>query len=73
MASALEFGSLPTAVSSARAHTRAILAEWGMAALIGDAEMLVSEFLTNALEASWRLDDRPPIVLRLLEALRRLR
>jgi anti-sigma regulatory factor (Ser/Thr protein kinase) len=66
LVSALEFGSLPTAVGSARAHTRTILAEWGLAALISDAEMLVSELLTNALEASWRLNDRPPIALRLL-------
>lgn len=66
LVSALGFGSLPTAVGSARAHTRTILAEWGLAALISDAEMLVSELLTNALEASWRLDDRPPIALRLL-------
>jgi anti-sigma regulatory factor (Ser/Thr protein kinase) len=66
LVSALEFGSLPTAVGSARAHTRAILTEWGLADLIPDAEMLVSELLTNALEASWRLDGRPPIALRLL-------
>jgi anti-sigma regulatory factor (Ser/Thr protein kinase) len=66
LVSVLEFGSLPTAVGSARAHTRGILAEWGLADLIPDAEMLVSELLTNALEASWRLDDRPPIALRLL-------
>jgi anti-sigma regulatory factor (Ser/Thr protein kinase) len=66
LVSALEFGSLPTAVGSARAHTRTILAEWGLAALICDAEILVSELLTNALEASRRLDGRPPIALRLL-------
>jgi anti-sigma regulatory factor (Ser/Thr protein kinase) len=72
LVSALEFGSLPTAVGSARAHTRTILAEWGLAALIADAEMLVSELLTNALEASWRLDDRPPIALRLLANRNRL-
>jgi anti-sigma regulatory factor (Ser/Thr protein kinase) len=66
LVSALEFGSLPTAVGSARAHTRTILAEWGLADLIEDAAILVSELMTNALEASWRLDDRPPIALRLL-------
>jgi len=66
LVSALEFGSLPTAVGSARAHTRTILAEWGLADLTDDAEMVVSELMTNALEASWRLDDRPPIALRLL-------
>jgi anti-sigma regulatory factor (Ser/Thr protein kinase) len=72
LVSALEFGSLPTAVGSARAHTRGILAEWGLADLIEDAEMLVSELMTNALEASWRLDGRPPIAMRLLASQDRL-
>jgi anti-sigma regulatory factor (Ser/Thr protein kinase) len=72
LVSGLEFGSLPTAVGSARAHTRGILAEWGLVALVEDAVMLVSELLTNALEASWRLDDRPPIALRLLASQDRL-
>jgi anti-sigma regulatory factor (Ser/Thr protein kinase) len=72
LVSALEFGSLPTAVGSARAHTRGILAEWGLASLTEDAEVLVSELMTNALEASWRLDDRPPIALRLLASQDRL-
>ena len=72
LTSALEFGALPTAVGSARAHTRHILAEWGLGQLVDDAEMLVSELLTNALRASWKLDDRPPIALRLLANRRQL-
>jgi anti-sigma regulatory factor (Ser/Thr protein kinase) len=72
LVSALEFGSLPTAVGSARAHTRGILAEWGLVDLTEGAEVLVSELMTNALEASWRLDDRPPIALRLLASQDRL-
>ena len=72
LASALEFGSLPTAVGSARAHTRGILAEWGLASLADDAEIVVSELLTNALRASWKRDDRPPVALRLLASQERL-
>src|SRR5260370_3338033 len=64
----------PLRVSPSRGSTsdapsrrpRTILAEWGLAALISDAETLVSELMTNALEAAWRLDGRPPMALRLL-------
>ena len=72
LVSALEFGSLPTAVGSARAHTRGILAEWGLGSLADDAGIVVSELLTNALRASWKRDDRPPVALRLLANHRRL-
>lgn len=64
--STLEFGSLPTAVGCARAHTRSVLAEWGLQHLVDDAVTLTSELITNALQISWTLKDRPPIVLRLL-------
>ena len=70
--SGLELGSLPTAVGCARAHTRLVLAEWSLTALIDDAAVLVSELVTNGLKASWRLADNPPIVLRLLADDRRL-
>ncbi len=66
LVSALEFGSLPTAVACARAHTRSVLAEWGLSHLVDDAVTLTSELVTNALQASWTLRDRPPVVLRLL-------
>lgn len=66
LVSVLEFGSLPTAVACARAHTRSVLAEWGLAHLVDDAEILTSELITNALKISWTLKDRPSIVLRLL-------
>jgi anti-sigma regulatory factor (Ser/Thr protein kinase) len=64
--SALEFGALATAIGSARAHTRTILAEWGLRHLADDAATLVSELLTNALHASWTLPHSPPVALRLL-------
>jgi len=66
LVSVLKFGSLPTAVACARAHTRTILAEWGLKHLVDDATALTSELVTNALQVSWTLKDRPPIVLRLL-------
>ncbi|HEV2374552.1 MAG TPA: ATP-binding protein [Streptosporangiaceae bacterium] len=48
MRSHLVLGSLPTAPSCARLHTRLVLAEWGMSRLTEDAELCVSELTTNA-------------------------
>jgi anti-sigma regulatory factor (Ser/Thr protein kinase) len=66
LVSTLEFGSLPTAVACARAHARSVLFEWGLGHLADDVVTLSSELVTNALQASWTLKDRPPVVLRLL-------
>src|SRR6266487_5848208 len=66
LVSALELGSLPTAAGCARDHTKLVLAEWGLLHLVDDAAMLVSELVTNALRASWKLAGHPPIALRLL-------
>jgi anti-sigma regulatory factor (Ser/Thr protein kinase) len=55
LASYLELGALPTAVGCARGHTRALLAEWGLARhedLAEDIELLVSELLTNAYQTT---------------------
>jgi hypothetical protein len=49
---ALELGSLPGAVPCARLHARHILREWGLDHLAADAELLVSELMTNAVAAS---------------------
>jgi len=63
----LELAPLPTAISCCRLHAVAVLKEWGLPRdLIEDAEMLVSELMTNALDASIVLPERPPITLRLL-------
>lgn len=62
----LEFGPLPTAIASARAHARAVLAEWGLGHLIDDAVVVVSELMTNAYKASRTLSPPTPMVLRLL-------
>ena len=64
--SSLELAPLPTAVSCARGHATNVLAEWGLAHLADDAALVLSELMTNALEASAVLPHRPPIALRLL-------
>lgn len=71
LATALVLGSLPSAVSCARAHVRLVLAEWGLAHLRDSVEMVLSELLTNAIQASqgltghwWRgvyHHGRPPV------------
>lgn len=66
LSSALEFAPLPTAVPCARLHAVHVLHEWGLRHLADDAEMIVSELITNAVDASVVLPGRPPIALRLL-------
>jgi anti-sigma regulatory factor (Ser/Thr protein kinase) len=60
---AIEFGSLPGAVPCARLHTRLLLAEWGLAGLIEQAEIVVSELVTNAVAASRQLAWISPVRL----------
>jgi anti-sigma regulatory factor (Ser/Thr protein kinase) len=48
----LELGALDGAVPSARLHARHILREWGLSALADDAELVVSELVTNGVQAS---------------------
>jgi anti-sigma regulatory factor (Ser/Thr protein kinase) len=66
ISSTLEFAPLPTAVPCARLHAVHVLHEWGLRDLAGDAEMIVSELSTNAIDASALLPERPPVSLRLL-------
>jgi anti-sigma regulatory factor (Ser/Thr protein kinase) len=40
--------------------------EWGLGPLASDVELLTSEMVTNAYDASVVLPDQPPIALRLL-------
>jgi anti-sigma regulatory factor (Ser/Thr protein kinase) len=63
--SSLPLAPLPTAIACARGHTTNVLSEWGMGHLADDAVLLVSELMTNALDASAVLPERPPITLRL--------
>jgi anti-sigma regulatory factor (Ser/Thr protein kinase) len=66
LSSALEFAPLPTAVPCARLHAVHVLREWGLRDLAGDIEMIASELITNAIEASVLLPERPPVSLRLV-------
>jgi hypothetical protein len=61
----LPLGCLPTAPACARAHTDAVLHEWGLTHLASDAVMIVSELTTNAYDASVIIPGKPPIALRL--------
>ena len=67
LASYLELGALPTAPACARNHTHAVLKEWGLGDpdFIATAELLVSELVTNAYEATVRRQLDTPIALRL--------
>lgn len=61
--SMLELAALPTAIACARLHAVNVLHEWGLRNLADDAALVVSELMTNALNASVAMDDRPPIAL----------
>ncbi len=50
--SQLELGPLPGAVPCARLHARLVLWEWGLTSLGDPVELIVSELVTNALNAS---------------------
>ena len=50
----LELGALPTAPGVARGHVRSVAHEWGLGDLADTAELLVSELVTNAVQASER-------------------
>jgi anti-sigma regulatory factor (Ser/Thr protein kinase) len=66
MVSRLELGPLPSAVPCARLHTKVILCEWDLGPVADEAELIVSELTTNALQASLSLTKPQPLVLRLL-------
>jgi hypothetical protein len=48
----LELGALPTAASCACLHVKHVLWEWGQHSLVESAELLVSELVTNAVDAT---------------------
>jgi hypothetical protein len=47
----LSLAALPTAPACARGHVRAVTQEWGLPALADTAELLVSELVTNSVQA----------------------
>jgi anti-sigma regulatory factor (Ser/Thr protein kinase) len=62
----LELGALPGAVPCARLHARQLLWEWGLAALADSTELVVSELITNAIQASRATGQAAPVRLWLL-------
>jgi anti-sigma regulatory factor (Ser/Thr protein kinase) len=69
--SSLVLGALPTAPSCARLHAGAVLHEWGLANLAETVELVVSELMTNAIQAATEPAARahiglPVVYLRLL-------
>jgi anti-sigma regulatory factor (Ser/Thr protein kinase) len=59
--SALELAPLPTAIPCFRLHAAAVLREWRLPRdLVADAEMLVSELMTNAAGARLSLAASSP-------------
>jgi anti-sigma regulatory factor (Ser/Thr protein kinase) len=71
---ALELGALPTATPCARLHAKVVLIEWGLKALSETVELLVSELVTNAVNATTLVlgPVRPPVRLRLSTDRRRV-
>ena len=63
---ALDLGALPTAPGCGRAWTRQILWEWGLSALQESTELLVSELVTNAVQAARAATGATPVRLWLL-------
>ena len=48
----LELGALVSAVPCARLHARHVVQEWGLACLSDSAEILITELVANAVQAS---------------------
>jgi anti-sigma regulatory factor (Ser/Thr protein kinase) len=63
LVSHLELGALPGAVACARLHARQVLWEWGLSAIAENAELLVSELMTNAIQASPPAERMQPVGL----------
>ena len=62
----LELGALSGAVPSARLHTRFVLQEWGLDRLAESAELVVSELVTNAVQATRHAGLDDPVRVSLL-------
>jgi anti-sigma regulatory factor (Ser/Thr protein kinase) len=62
----MDLGALPSAVPCARLHARLLLQEWRLAGMSQDVELLVSELVTNRLQASRSVRHISPIRMWLL-------
>ncbi|MBO0807907.1 MAG: ATP-binding protein [Actinobacteria bacterium] len=67
-----ELSAWPGAVPQARAHAGELLCRWGLAGLRDDAELVVSELVTNAVAATRGTGDVSPVRLWLLSDRARL-
>lgn len=61
----LPLAALPSAVSCAHGHARSVALEWGLPQLAETTELVVSELITNAINASDRLRSVTTPVVRL--------
>jgi anti-sigma regulatory factor (Ser/Thr protein kinase) len=59
----LSLGALPTAPGCARGHVRIVAHEWGLQHLSDTAELVVSELVTNAIQASESLRIRADLAV----------
>jgi anti-sigma regulatory factor (Ser/Thr protein kinase) len=62
----LELPASHGAVRAARQHTRRVIVSWGLGSLADDAELAVSELVTNAVTAPRPLAGPDTVVLRLV-------
>jgi anti-sigma regulatory factor (Ser/Thr protein kinase) len=60
----LELAALATAPGAVRRHVRSVARGWGLADLAGTAELLASEIVTNAVQASALVRTEGPPVIR---------
>jgi anti-sigma regulatory factor (Ser/Thr protein kinase) len=63
--SSLLLGALPSAVPCARLHARQVLWEWGFSEVAEIAELLLSELVTNAVQAARATANDLPVNIRL--------
>jgi anti-sigma regulatory factor (Ser/Thr protein kinase) len=63
--SSLLLGALPSAVPCARLHARQVLWEWGLSEVAEVAELLLSELVTNAVQAARANFNDMPVNVRL--------
>jgi anti-sigma regulatory factor (Ser/Thr protein kinase) len=73
LVSVLELDATDEAPGGARRHLTAVLAAWALPrGLAGEAEMICSELMTNAVQATSKLTEERPVALRLLANAERL-
>lgn len=67
-----ELAAHPAAVGTARLHVRRVLRDWDLEELADDAELAVSEAMSNSVQAHQREHLSEPVCLTLLAGLRTL-